>query len=59
MESNRKVALCILTYNNSDVISDVWDRNIYCYMSCDFYNIQTETSERHDRVCCQLWTDTA
>ena len=31
MESNRKVALCILTYNNSDVISDVWDRNIYCY----------------------------
>ena len=52
MESNRKVALCILTYNNSDVISDVWDRNIYCYneMGIDVYFFDSSADDKTEYI---------
>ena len=52
MESNRKVALCILTYNNSDVISDVWDRNIYYYdeMGIDVYFFDSSADDKTEYI---------
>lgn len=35
----KKVAWCVLTYNNSEVIYDIWKNNIYLYkeMGIDIY----------------------
>ena len=48
----KSIAWCVLTYNNPDVVYDVWESNIYKYknMGIDVYFFDSSTNEQTKAV---------